>query len=149
MKTDFDIVTIGGGAGGLFTASIANSLGAKTCIVEKRRLGGDCTWFGCMPSKALLKSAAVANSLKECARFGLRAPDGLTLDTSEVMSHIKDVVNEIATHHPAKVFENRGIKVVFGPPEFLDEHNVKVGDTVVTAKRFVICTGSRPVIPPI
>jgi len=146
---EFDIVAIGGGAGGLFAASVANALGAKTCIVEKTRLGGDCTWFGCMPSKALLKSAAVADCLNKSAEFGLGLPDDFAVDTSNVMSHVKDVVNEIATHHPAEVFEERGIKVAFGPPEFVDEHTVKVSDVSITARKFIICTGSHPVIPPI
>lgn len=71
MKYDFDIVVIGGGVGGLFAASAANVLGANTCLIEKKRLGGDCTWFGCMPSKALLKSAQVVNILKRFAEFGI------------------------------------------------------------------------------
>jgi len=146
---EFDIVVIGGGAGGLFAATGANGLGAKTCIVEKTRLGGDGTWFGCMPSKTLLKSAAVADCLKKSAQFGLGLPDNFAVDTSKVMSHVKDVVNEIATHHPAEVFEQKGIKVVFGPPEFVDEHTVKVSDVTITASKFIICTGSHPVIPPI
>jgi pyruvate/2-oxoglutarate dehydrogenase complex dihydrolipoamide dehydrogenase (E3) component len=128
---------------------VAVVLGAKTCIVEKTRLGGDCTWFGCMPSKTLLKSASVANYIKRSAEFGLGLPDDLAVDAGKVMSHVKDVVGEIATHHPAEVFEERGIKVVFGPPEFVDEHTLKVSDVTITASKFIICTGSHPVIPPI
>lgn len=146
---EFDIAVIGGGAGGLFAASVANGLGAKTCIVEKTRLGGNDTWVGCMPSKALLKSAAVADCLKKSAQFGLGLPDNFAVDTSKVMSHVKDVVNEIATHHPAEVFEEKGIKVAFGPPEFVDERTLKVSDVTITASKFIICAGSHPVIPPI
>jgi pyruvate/2-oxoglutarate dehydrogenase complex dihydrolipoamide dehydrogenase (E3) component len=149
MRSDYDVAVIGGGAGGLFASSVANALGAKVCMIEKTRLGGDCTWFGCMPSKAILKSAAVAHSLNESAKFGLAFPGTSSLDTSGVMSHVRDVVNEIATHHPAEVFEGRGIKVVFGPPKFVDEHTVMVGDNMITTRRCVICTGSHPVVPPI
>ena len=58
MKHNFDLIVIGGGAAGLFAASVANTLGAKTCLIDKERLGGDCTWFGCVPSKALEAFAA-------------------------------------------------------------------------------------------
>lgn len=72
MEFNFDIAVIGGGAAGLFAASASNSLGAKTCLIEKRKLGGDCTWFGCMPSKTLLRSAAVVNLFKRQNEFGLK-----------------------------------------------------------------------------
>ncbi|MBU4334749.1 MAG: FAD-dependent oxidoreductase, partial [Candidatus Omnitrophica bacterium] len=70
MNKNYDVVVIGAGAGGLFAASVANALGAKTCIVEKTRLGGDCTWFGCVPSKALLKSAQVAKYVNNLSKYG-------------------------------------------------------------------------------
>ena len=81
MGNKFDIVIIGGGAAGLFAASVANALGAKTCLIEKIRLGGDCTWFGCMPSKAILKSAYVNNLLKRSSEFGLKVKDALNINT--------------------------------------------------------------------
>lgn len=149
MKNDFDLVVIGGGAGGLFAASAANTLGAKTCIVEKKRLGGDCTWFGCMPSKALLKSAHVVNLFKRASEFGIKVPGEFNLDTAHVMAHVRDVVQEISTHHPADVFEKRGIKVIFGPPQFVDKNSIEVNGENLRSKKFIICTGSHPVIPPI
>lgn len=149
MRYDFDVVIIGGGAGGLFASSIANTLGAKTCLIEKRRLGGDCTWFGCMPSKALLKSAQVANLFKRACEFGLRVQGEISLDTANVFSHIQDVVQEIATHHPAEVFQKRGIRVIFGPAQFIDKNTIGINGKTITAKHFIICTGSHPAIPPI
>jgi pyruvate/2-oxoglutarate dehydrogenase complex dihydrolipoamide dehydrogenase (E3) component len=147
MKYDFDIAIIGGGAGGLFAASVANSLGAKTCIVEKKRLGGDCTWFGCMPSKALLKSAQIANLVRRTSQFGIQMQ--ANLDTTKVMTHVREVVEEIATHHPPEVLEKRGIKVIFGSPQFLDKNTLEVKEKKITAKRCIISTGSHPVVPPI
>lgn len=165
MRYDFDVAIIGGGAGGLFAASVANGLGAKACLIEKNRLGGDCTWFGCMPSKALLKSAQVANLFKRYAEFGLDTQSGFSVDASKVMSHVRDVIDEIATHHPAEVFEKRGIKVIFGTstllsadgersrtigsPKFIDRQSIEVNSQKITAKKFIICTGSHPLIPPI
>lgn len=149
MKYDFDVAVIGGGAGGLFAASVVNGLGAKACMIEKKRLGGDCTWFGCMPSKALLKSAQAASLLKRHYEFGLAPRGGFTVDASKVMSHVRDVIEEIATHHPAEVFEKRGIRVIFGDPKFIDRKSLEVNSRKITAKKFILCTGSHPVVPPI
>lgn len=149
MKYDFDVVVIGGGAGGLFAASVANGLGAKTCLIEKKRLGGDCTWFGCIPSKAILKSAAVANLFKRSTEFGINIKGNFSLDSSNVMAHVRDVVQEISTHHPAEVFEKRGIRVIFGNPQFVNENTIQVDNKNITSKKFIICTGSHPAVPPI
>lgn len=144
---EFDIAVVGGGAGGLFAASVANALGAKTCIIEKKRLGGDCTWYGCMPSKAILKSAQVAHYFKRAGDYGIRIPSDLMLDTHGVMEHVRDVVKEISTHHEPEDLEKRGIKVLFGPPRFLDSDHLQVGDFCVKAKKWILCTGSHPVVP--
>ena len=80
----YDVIIIGGGAGGLFAASVANALGAKTCLIDKTRLGGDCTWFGCMPSKAILKSASAANMINRLPEFGLKLQQETYLDTSAI-----------------------------------------------------------------
>lgn len=150
MKNDFDVVVIGGGAGGLFAASAANTLGAKTCIVEKKRLGGDCTWLGCMPSKALLKSAQVVNLFKRrLGEFGIKVTGELSLDIGNVMAHVRDVVQEISTHHPPDVFEKRGIKVIFAFPQFVDKNTIEISGENLRSKKFIVCTGSHPVIPPI
>lgn len=149
MKYDFDVAVIGGGAGGLFAASVANGLGAKACMIEKKRLGGDCTWFGCMPSKALLKSAQVASLFKRHYEFGLNIQGGFNVGVSKVMAHVRDVIEEIAAHHPAEVFEKRGIRVIFGAPKFIDRKSLEVNNRKITAKKFIICTGSRPAVPPI
>ena len=149
MQYDFDVVIIGGGAGGLFAASIANGLGARTCLIEKKRLGGDCTWFGCMPSKALLKSAQVANLVKRFSEFGIDIQGNFKLGTNGAMSYVRNVVQEIATHHPQELFEKRGIKVIFEAPKFTDTKTIEANNQKITAKKFIICTGSHPLVPPI
>lgn len=149
VKYDFDVVVIGGGAGGLFAASVANGLGVKACMIEKKRLGGDCTWFGCMPSKALLKSAQAAHLAKRLLEFGLNPQGSFSINSSKVMPHVRDVVEEIATHHPAEVFEKRGIKVIFGSPKFIDRKSLEVNSRKISAKKFIICTGSHPIVPPV
>lgn len=147
MEYDFDIVVIGAGAGGLFAVSVANGLGAKACLVEKKRLGGDCTWSGCMPSKALLKSAQTAHLLRRYPDFGLKIEGDFRLDSSGVMAHVRELVREISTHHPREVFEKRGIRVVLGAPKFIDKSAIEINGRRISAKRFIISTGSHPVIP--
>ena len=145
----FDIVFIGGGAGGLFGASVAKALGAKACIIDKKRLGGDCTWYGCVPSKALLKSSQVACLLKNASQFGLKTSGALEFEYGSVMDHVRDVVNDIAKHHEPEDFQKRGIEIIIGTPEFTGPLTLKVNGDIVRAKKFVICTGSHPLVPPI
>lgn len=147
MDNKYDCIVIGGGAGGLFAASVANALGAKTAIVEKVRLGGDCTWFGCMPSKALLKSAQIASYFKRSHEYGF-IERGLP-DSGNVMRHVRQVVAEIATHHEPEAFENRGIKIIIGAPKFISNNEIEVNGENLSAKKFILCTGSHPVVLPI
>jgi len=143
MNNHFDVVVIGGGAGGLFSASVANTLGAKTLMIDKVRLGGDCTWFGCMPSKALIKSAQVANYIGDLPKYGLKINGDSSVDANQVMSHVQDIVNEIATHHPNEVFEKRGISVMIGTPKFVDRDAVEVNGRKIKAKKVIKGTQKR------
>ena len=110
MKYDYDLIVIGGGAAGLVAATGAAVLGAKTALIEKNKLGGDCTWYGCIPSKSLLKSAQVFSIAKRFKEFGISAGTQNTYDPSLVMSHVREVVKKISTHHPPEVFEKKRIK---------------------------------------
>ncbi|MCQ9208757.1 MAG: FAD-dependent oxidoreductase, partial [Omnitrophica bacterium] len=149
MGYDYDLVVIGGGAAGLVAATGAASLGAKTALIEKSRLGGDCTWYGCMPSKALLKSSQVFSLLKRLSEFGISASAPVQYDTSRVMPHVRDIIKKISTHHPPEVFEKRGIKVLFGDVKFINNKTVELNSNKISAKRFIVCTGSHPLVPPI
>jgi len=148
-RRDFDMVVIGGGAGGLFAATAATLLGAKTCIVEKRRLGGDCTWSGCVPSKALLKSASVVHLVGRTAEFGLGIQGDFVVSSHNVMAHVRRIMHEVSTHETAEVIEEKGTTVVFGSPHFVDEETIRVRDEAIRFKKCVISTGSRPVTPAI
>lgn len=148
MKDDFDLVVIGAGAAGLFAASVASSLGAKVALIEKNKLGGDCTWFGCMPSKAIIRGAHVSHLIKNSSLFNINL-NNFSLGTDGVFSYVKKVVDEISSHHPAEVFEKRGIKVIFGRPQFINKTTIEINNTKISAKKFIICTGSHPLIPPI
>jgi pyruvate/2-oxoglutarate dehydrogenase complex dihydrolipoamide dehydrogenase (E3) component len=149
MGYDYDLIVLGGGAAGLVAATGGASLGAKTALIEKNKLGGDCTWYGCIPSKALLKSSGVYALTKRFKDFGISAPEGTRYDASGVMNHVRDVIQKISAHHPTEVFEKRGIKVLFGTPRFIDNKTLELDGKKLSAKRFIICTGSHPLVPPI
>lgn len=149
MSYDYDLVVVGGGAAGLVAATGGAALGARTALIEKKELGGDCTWYGCVPSKALLRSAHVFSLAKRFEEFGISAGRQNTYDPFLVMAHVRDLIKKISTHHPVKVFEERGIRVVFGAPKFLDRFTIELKGQRISAKRFIIATGSHPMVPPI
>lgn len=149
MKYDYDVIVIGGGAAGLVAATGTAALCARTALIEKKELGGDCTWYGCIPSKALLKSAQVFSLAKRFKDFGISGGAQNTYDSSLVMAHVRDVIKKISTHHPAEVFEKKGIRVLFGDPKFLDQNTIVLKGQKISAKRFIIASGSHPMMPPI
>ena len=109
---DYDVVVIGAGSAGLVACKVANGLGKKTALIEKRKIGGDCTWFGCIPSKTLIKSSNVAYQLKRLHNYGLIPKSKLEIDTSNVMQHVRTVVEADAASHPVEDYEKEGISVI-------------------------------------
>ncbi|MHC4362985.1 MAG: FAD-dependent oxidoreductase, partial [Planctomycetota bacterium] len=146
---DYDVVVIGAGSAGLVACKLAHGLGKKTALIEKRKIGGDCTWFGCVPSKTLIKSAYVAHQTTRLREFGLEPKAPVEIDAEKVMAHVRAVREADAAGHPAESYEAEGINVFFGGPQFLDNHSIQLNDKVISSKKFVICTGSGPAIPPI
>ena len=149
MKSAFDIAIIGGGAAGLFAAQTAVSQGARTCLVEKYKLGGDCTWSGCIPSKALLRSAGVANEIRQHADFGLRLGNGPDFEYQGVMHHVRKLRERIGSGDAPENYTRKGVEVIFGAATFTGPSAVAVDGRTITARRFVICTGTHPAAPPI
>lgn len=147
-KPDYDLVVIGGGAGGLVVAAGGAALGAKVALVEKHRLGGDCLWTGCVPSKALVKAARVAHEMRTARRWGLPASDA-PVDLPAVLAHVRSVVAEVAEHDTPEHFGGLGVEVIFGAGRFGDARTFVVEGRRLTAGAFVIATGSRPALPPI
>lgn len=146
---DYDVVIIGAGSAGLVACKVANGLGKKTLLIEKRKLGGDCTWFGCVPSKTLIKSANIAHQMKRLREFGLELSAPIKLNADMVMAHVRAVVKADADSHPPESLEAEGINVLFGTPTFLDNNDIELGEKKISSKKFIICTGSRPFVPPI
>jgi len=146
---DYDIVVIGAGSGGLVACKLARGLGKRTALAEKRKIGGDCTWFGCVPSKTLIKSAHVAHQVRRLREFGIEPKTAMEFDAHHVMAHVRAVVEADAASHLPESFEAEGINVLLGAAQFVDPHTITVGDRTVSSKNFILCTGSHPSVPPI
>ena len=148
-KYDYDMIIIGGGAAGLTVAAGAAQLGAKTALIEKDRLGGDCLFYGCVPSKTLIKSAKVYHYARNLRAFGLPEIDVPPCNLKSVMDHVKKVIDKVAVHDSVERFQGMGVDVIFGSPEFVSDHEVRMNGRTLSGSRFTIATGSRPMIFPI
>jgi pyruvate/2-oxoglutarate dehydrogenase complex dihydrolipoamide dehydrogenase (E3) component len=148
MKDTYDLAIIGGGAAGLIAAPFAVQLGARVAFIEKDRIGGDCTWTGCVPSKTLIKSSRVAHQMRTADRFGLPTMDA-AVDLKPVMEHVHSVIAEIYSHTTPESLRDLGIDVFLGEPHFIDAHTISIGDKTLSADYALICTGAHPFIPPI
>lgn len=147
---DYDIGVIGGGAAGLTVASGAAQLGAKTLLIERApKLGGDCLHTGCVPSKTLIKTAAVYHQMNNASRYGLPKVDVPPVDMAHINARIQSVIDAIQVHDSEERFCGLGVKVMFGEAEFEDDHVVNCSGTRVNAKFWVLATGSTPAAPPV
>lgn len=148
MKKDYDLLIIGGGSAGLTAARFARQLDLSVALVEQGRLGGDCTWSGCVPSKTLLRAAKSAQMIKDARRFGITASDPV-IDFKSVMRRVDSVVQEIFAGESPDTLEADGIEVIQGTAKFIDSQRVSVAGKKISARRFLVCSGARPFIPPI
>ena len=147
IKTD--ICVIGAGSGGLSVAAGAVQMGARVVLIEGHKMGGDCLNTGCVPSKALIKSAKVAHQIADAARFGIDvgAP---VIDFPAVMRRVRDVITAIEPHDSVERFTGLGVDCVKGYARFIDPWTVEIdGARRLTAKSFIIATGAAPLIPPL
>ncbi|MEW5931050.1 MAG: mercuric reductase [Gemmatimonadota bacterium] len=144
----FDLAVIGGGTAGLVTAAVSAGIGARTALVERHRLGGECLWTGCVPSKAILRSAAVLATLRRASEYGIRA-GGAEADFAAVMARVRCTIAAIEPHDSPERFRGLGVDVVQGHARFLSPEVAEVDGRRIRSKRWVIATGSRTAVPPI
>jgi pyruvate/2-oxoglutarate dehydrogenase complex dihydrolipoamide dehydrogenase (E3) component len=143
-----DLCIIGGGSGGLSTAAGAVQMGASVVLVEGHKMGGDCLNYGCVPSKALIAAGKHAHAFGSGVPFGVAAAKP-KVDYAAAKAHVAGVIKGIEPHDSVERFEELGVKVIQAFGEFISPTELKAGDTVIKARRFVISTGSAPFVPPI
>jgi len=145
---DYDIAIIGGGAAGLTVTAGVAQLGARTLLIEKEpALGGDCLHYGCVPSKTLIKTAHVYHQVRQAGKFGLPEATIGPVDFKNVASRIQEVIAGIQIHDSVERFCKLGAQVEFGTPEFIDEHSIRLNGLTISAKHWLIATGSSPAPP--
>ncbi|WP_201572127.1 FAD-dependent oxidoreductase [Psychrobacter nivimaris] len=152
-KFDRNMIVIGAGAGGLVTSYIAAAVKAKVTLIEAGEMGGDCLNYGCVPSKAIIKSAKIADQIRHGENYGLEntVPQ---FSFKKVMARVQQVVADIAPHDSVERYTNLGVDVVKGYAKLVDPWTVEIklndgGMQTLTARTIVIATGARPFIPPL
>ncbi len=150
---DRNLIVLGAGAAGLVSSYIASVAKAKVTLIEAHEMGGDCLNTGCVPSKALIKSARVAHVIAHADRYGLKAAKPV-IDFAEVMARVKAVITEIEPHDSVERFTDMGVDCVAGYAKFIDPWTVEIAHnngaaSRMTAKNFIIATGAAPFIPPL
>jgi pyruvate/2-oxoglutarate dehydrogenase complex dihydrolipoamide dehydrogenase (E3) component len=147
---DFDIGIFGGGSAGLTVAAGAAQAGAKTLLVEKEgRLGGDCVYYGCVPSKTLIRTAQVYHLMRNAQEFGLPEVGPGIPDYGNIAKRIQSVISTIQKYDSEERFCRLGAKVEYGDASFVDEHAISLNGKRLSAKYWVIATGSSAAIPPV
>ena len=147
-RFDRNLIVIGAGAGGLVTAYIAAAVRAKVTLIEGKRMGGDCLNTGCVPSKALIRSARAAHEVRHAARFGIVA-DAPRIDFAAVMAHVRSSIATIEPADSVDRYAGLGVDVRIGHARLLDPWTVEVSGERLTAPSIVIAAGGEPFIPPI
>ncbi len=145
---DTNMVVIGGGSAGLVSALIAAAVKAKVTLVEKHKMGGDCLNTGCVPSKALIRSASVAHQVKNADQFGLKNASA-EVDFAAVMERVQSVIKTIEPHDSVERFTDLGVDCVQGDARICSPWKVQVGDQMIRTRNIVVATGARPFVPPI
>jgi pyruvate/2-oxoglutarate dehydrogenase complex dihydrolipoamide dehydrogenase (E3) component/uncharacterized membrane protein YdjX (TVP38/TMEM64 family) len=150
---DRNLIVIGGGAGGLVSAYIAAAVKAKVTLVEAQKMGGDCLNYGCVPSKALIKSAKIAHQMRHASNYGLSdaAP---SFSFKAVMQRVRDVIQAIEPHDSIARYTGLGVEVLQGYGKLVNPWTVEIalnggGTQRLTARSIVIAAGARPFVPPL
>ncbi|MYL25829.1 MULTISPECIES: FAD-dependent oxidoreductase [Halomonadaceae] len=151
-RFDYNMVVIGGGSAGLVSAYIGATVNARVALIERGKMGGDCLNTGCVPSKALIRSAKVAQNMREADRYGLTAAEP-NIPFANVMKRIHNVIKTIEPHDSVERFTSLGVDCVQGSARFVSPWEVEVDEDGakrrITAKSVVIATGGKPFVPPI
>ncbi len=139
---EYDLLVVGGGSAGLTAATFAGRVGARVLLVDRERLGGDCLWAGCVPSKALIRCATVAHTARRSGDYGVLAEP--TVDFPGAMTHVRRVMQRIAAGDSREALAARGVETAFGGARFVGPRRLRIGEREVQGRGVIIATGARP-----
>ena len=144
----FNLVVIGAGAAGLVSSLIAATVKARVALVERHLMGGDCLNYGCVPSKALIRSARLVHEMKHHRDYGI-AKVSYEIDFREVMARVHQKISKIAPHDSVERYTQMGVECIGGDAHIVDPHTVRVGDRVLRTRNIILALGAEPQIPPL
>jgi pyruvate/2-oxoglutarate dehydrogenase complex dihydrolipoamide dehydrogenase (E3) component/uncharacterized membrane protein YdjX (TVP38/TMEM64 family) len=147
-RFDRNLVVIGAGSAGLVSAYIAATVRAKVTLIEKDRMGGDCLNTGCVPSKALIKTARVLSQIRNSAKYGIRSATA-EFDFAEVMERVQRVVKQVEPHDSVERYSALGVECIQGEAKITSPWSVTVNGRTLTTRAIIIAAGARPLVPPI
>jgi len=147
-RFDRNLVVIGAGSAGLVSAYIAATVRAKVTLIEKHRMGGDCLNTGCVPSKALLKTARVLSQIRNSSKYGIRSATA-EFDFAEVMERVQRVVRAVEPHDSLERYRGLGVECIQGEAKITSPWSVTVNGRTLTTRAIIIAAGARPLVPPI
>ncbi len=145
---DTNLIVIGGGSAGLVTAYIAAAVKAKVTLIEKHKMGGDCLNTGCVPSKAIIRSAKFLSHISRSEEFGIKKANA-EFDFAHVMQRVQSVISKIEPHDSVERFTGLGVDVIEGEAKIVSPWSVEVNGKTLSARHIVVATGARPFVPPI
>lgn len=148
MAESFDVIVLGGGTAGLVTASGCARLGRRVALVEQERLGGDCLWTGCVPTKALVASAKLAHQMRNAEAFGLERVEP-RITPGAILDSMREQQRRISRHDDPEKFRRLGIEVIEGRARLASRNTIAVGNRLIQGKDIVLATGARTAVPPI
>ncbi len=145
---DRNLVVIGAGSAGLVSAYIASAVKAKVSLIEKNKMGGDCLNTGCVPSKALLRSAKFLSHIKRANEFGINEAK-VDFEFADIMQRIKNTISKIEPHDSVERYSKLGVDCIQGTAEIITPFKVKVNNQTITTRNIIVATGARPLVPSI
>lgn len=148
MSDTYNLVVIGGGAAGLVSSYIGAAVKAKVAIIEKHKMGGDCLNTGCVPSKALIKTAKFISDMKQHEKYGIKNVN-FEFDFQDVMKRVHRTIADIEPHDSIERYTGLGVECFQGYAEIIDKNTVKIGDKILKTKNIILAMGAAPFIPPI
>ncbi len=147
-RFDYNLVVIGAGSAGLVTAYIAATVKAGVALIEKDKMGGDCLNTGCVPSKALIRSARMLNFARRASEFGFRQTR-VDFEFADVMQRVTDIIKKIEPHDSVERYTDLGVDCISGQARITSPYEIEVNDRIITTRSIVVATGAGPLIPPI